>query len=72
MWQIVITVVFWILVVHAVISGANRRVVMLTAVIWIASYVLRVVLPVLSQFSSVLQAVLLVVLAVWLKVANNL
>jgi hypothetical protein len=71
-WQIVITVVFWILVVHAVISGANRRVVMLTAVIWIASYVLRVVLPVLSQFSSVLQAVLLVVLAVWLKVANNL
>ena len=72
MWQIVITVVFWILVIHAVISGANRRVVMLTAIIWVASYVIRVVFPVFSPFSAVLQAVLLIVLAVWLKATNNL
>jgi hypothetical protein len=45
---------------------------MLTATIWVASYVLRVVFPVFLPSASVLQAVLLVVLAVWLKVTNNL
>jgi hypothetical protein len=71
-WQIVIAVVFWILIVHAVIGGANRKVIVLAAGIWVALYLLRVVFPVFSSSAAVLQAVLLVVIAVWLKATNNL
>lgn len=72
MYRLVIAAGFWILVVHAAIGGANRRVVAAFAVAWMGAFLVARFFPLLSPWSSVAQAILLVAIAVWLKASGDL
>ncbi|HEY0155890.1 MAG TPA: hypothetical protein VGF28_01210 [Thermoanaerobaculia bacterium] len=72
MYRLVIAAGFWLLVVHAAIAGANRRVVAAFAAAWIGAFLVARFFPVLSPWSSVAHAILLVAMAVWLKASGDL
>ncbi len=72
MYLLVLAVVFWIIVAHAYVSGANAKFVMIVSLLWLSGYALKQFLPGLAAAVSVTQALLVVVLALWLKITDHL
>jgi hypothetical protein len=72
MYLIAIRVAFWLLVGHAVVAGANRKAVAAFAGVWVATYALAYVYGTFGVAAVIVHALLLVIVAIWLKIDGEL